>query len=74
MTTTKCRSCGKEIFWAKSAATGKAMPINAQADVSGNITIDLAGCAVVGDRNATGLRYTSHFVTCPQAQGWRRKS
>ena len=68
----KCRSCGAEIFWAKSAATGKAMPLDAQARVDGNVTLDMTGAAVVGDKTDPGLRYVSHFVTCPQAQGWRQ--
>ena len=69
-----CKSCGAAIFWAKSATTGKAMPINARPDPQGNISLDLTGAAVVGKAGVDlpGPRYVSHFVTCPQHEKWRK--
>lgn len=65
---TKCKSCGANIFWAKTEK-GKNMPIDAQKSLCGNIQIGEDGVAVV-----TGAGpYTSHFQTCPQKKQWRKK-
>ncbi|MGH3476019.1 MAG: hypothetical protein ACRDQD_04190 [Nocardioidaceae bacterium] len=72
-----CRSCGAPIQWAKTAM-GKAMPLDAEPSPNGNVHLhgDVAVVLVaddIGRVRATGARlYLSHFVTCPDAQKWRR--
>lgn len=79
----ECRSCGARIFFAASAETGKRMPIDAEPVAGGNIRIITAEPApmplarVVGavidlfDETDDGMRYVSHFATCPEADFWR---
>jgi len=54
----KCKSCKAKIFFIETSK-GKQMPIDADPDEKGNIEID-------------GLKYRSHFATCPQAKEWRK--
>jgi len=65
----KCRSCGKELIWASTAA-GKKMPLEACSLAEGNLRIDQHGIARVG-KVGTGP-YRSHFATCPNAADWRK--
>lgn len=69
-----CRSCGARIQWYRTDQ-GKKMPVNVTPSPNGNISIqvDLLGepvAHVVSD--GTGDRL-AHFVTCPDAEQWRRK-
>lgn len=78
-----CRSCDAPIAWARTIA-GKAMPIDANPDGTprpipdGNLTITTTSpltvdLVPVGTLFETeGLRYRSHFATCPNAGAWRR--
>ena len=70
-----CRSCGAEILWAETV-NGKRIPLDAEPaerpqgvfkliERPGNPT-PLATSA------ATEPVYLSHFVTCPNADEWRR--
>lgn len=79
----KCRSCGKRILWIRMRS-GKAMPvddllINYRVDPKGKDRIvtpggDVVACvAGVRVEDATGFGYTSHFATCPNANGHRRR-
>jgi hypothetical protein len=76
-TTTRCRSCRAEIFWA-ATSHGKRMPVDAQPVEDGNLVIapgDLPTAYVVdpGQPDLTGEpRYTSHFASCPHADQHRR--
>lgn len=65
----KCRSCGAEVIWVKTAK-GKSMPLEACAPSEGNIRIT-DNVAVYGQKGSGP--YISHFSTCPQAGDWRKK-
>jgi hypothetical protein len=73
-----CISCGAPITWAVSSATGKKMPIDAEPHHDGNIvltdgTAQVVAAAARAALPAGTLRYRSHFVTCPNAAGWRAR-
>ncbi len=74
----KCRSCGAEIIWVKTA-NQRLMPLNAEPDPKGNLIL-LNGVPTLVQRDLydkpleeQGPRYTSHFVTCPDADKFRKK-
>lgn len=78
-----CRGCGAEIIWVKTSA-GKSMPCNPsmvpfweRPGASGKVVLQngkVISCDFEGPRNElTGFGYTSHFSTCPQARGFRKK-
>lgn len=80
----KCRGCGAEIVWIKTEA-GKSMPCNPgmvpfweRPWAPGKVVLPGSGkvisCDLDGPRDElTGFGYISHFSTCPQARGFRRK-
>ena len=76
-----CRSCTQPVIWAKTK-TGKRMPVNAEPSEDGNIRLARINGGPYADvlspaRLAAGTQEplrTSHFVTCPDAPAWRRKS
>lgn len=82
---TTCASCGADILFANSAATGKRMPIDAGPVEGGNIRLEprprpLPPLAhVIGptldlfNSDDDGTRYVSHFATCPNAATWRAR-
>lgn len=75
--TETCRShrCGAPIIWARSMATGKLMPVDAEPVADGNIVLteDLLGeITAVIEPGATAPRHKSHFATCPDADRFRR--
>lgn len=79
METAHCKSCGAEIEWCRTEATGKRMPINPWPVGDGNVVMvanTLAGEMVVRVlRKAEewiGLRYKSHFATCPNGPSHRK--
>ena len=71
-----CRSCGALITWVRTT-TGALMPLDADPVAGGNIVIkDGIAHTLKGDlfeEMLDGLRYQSHFVSCPQHQKWRKK-
>ena len=78
-----CRGCGAPIVWIRTAA-GKSMPCDAEPALykaregaAGKIVTpngEVLSCDLdVGPDEATGIGYISHFVTCPQAEQFRRK-
>lgn len=79
-----CRSCAAPIRWAKTLG-GKAIPLNAQPDPAGNITLKetgdpkaplarvLAGADLFDARTAGTELWMSHYATCPDSQKWRRR-
>jgi hypothetical protein len=74
--TTKCKSCGAEIFWVKSSR-GKPMPLNKDPDPAGNIVV-VVGIGYVFLPNAPEALppkpyYKSHFATCEFAAKHRKK-
>lgn len=62
-----CRSCGKEIIWAKMEKTGELHPIDANSVKTGIV--------LSGDKSQCAVRKVgiSHFSTCPQANKHRKK-
>jgi hypothetical protein len=74
-----CRSCGAPIVWA-TTPDGKSMPVDGPLTHGGNVvlSIDDHGSvhAVVLDQEGLfgdGPRHLSHFATCVDAAGWRRR-
>lgn len=80
----RCRSCRAEIVWA-TTEQGKSMPVDLAPVDHGNVYYIDQGAMprvrVLADPQPTleedadsadGLRYVSHFATCPQADGWRK--
>ena len=80
----RCRGCGAEIEWVKTAA-GKNMPCDpkpvpywAREGAAGKVIVPRDGtvvsCDFEGPRyELTGFGYISHFSTCPKAKGFRKK-
>lgn len=79
-----CRSCRAQVRWAKSASTGKPMPLDRSPD-RGNVLIDANGRAHVfkdhgaavaavmeSDRYGTET-FMSHHATCPEGPAWKGK-
>lgn len=81
----RCRSCGAEIRWARTA-TGRPMPLDAEPVADGNVAFtgrsvrDARGFAAPEVRvesqppmfDNDEPRYVAHFVTCPNADEWRK--
>lgn len=71
----KCRACGASIFFARTA-TGKSVPLDAEPAANGNYCIDADGVARVVKKDEApsySSLFLSHFVTCPDAQRFRKK-
>lgn len=78
---TPCRSCGAPIRWA-TTDKGKHIPVDAHPTLGGNIALYAHGnvlhaTVITGTKLAAYATqndvYTTHFASCPQAKGWRRK-
>ena len=78
----KCRKCGQEIIWIKTAS-GKSMPCDPEEVVywkdskgKGRVVTpngEVVACRLDGDpQEATGMGYVSHFATCPNAEEFRK--
>jgi hypothetical protein len=76
-----CRSCEAPILWAKTVK-GKRMPLDPDPVEDGNIWIIRAepdgpvisvALASEGVPPLVQHRYVAHFVTCPDADAWRKK-
>ena len=71
MSISRCRSCKAEIIWVETIG-GSKVPLDAKAEKR---YVD----EVLGPAGQTGGKvvlvdtYLSHFVTCPQADEWRKK-
>lgn len=75
-TESRCRSCDQLIAWCLTPK-GKRMPVDPEPDPDGNVIVWSAlgqqRCRVVKtDEHVHGMRYTSHFATCPHADEHRR--
>ena len=79
----KCKGCGAEIIWVKTAS-GKAMPCDPELVTYKQRTLGqmkivtpngevLSGDPEADPVQATGLGYISHFATCPAADRFRRR-
>lgn len=69
----RCRSCGAEIIWCRTSK-GKAMPVDVNKRDDGNLILtDVDGDTVVEYVPKGQGDHVSHFVTCGQADQWRKK-
>lgn len=79
-----CRSCKAQVHWARSAATGKPMPLDEDPG-NGNVVVDGSSRAHVfkdhaaaveamesDERFPIGDTYISHHATCPDRGEWSR--
>lgn len=77
-TTEQCRSCPAQIIWAVTERD-KPMPVDAEPSLEGTVLLEQTGSRLVARvlpaHRAFGRRdlRKSHFVTCPQADQWRRR-
>jgi len=79
----KCRTCSAECFWAKTAATNQNMLVDLKPHAEGNMEIRwksnrtlavvLSGQNLAWAREDHNQLWRSHFVTCPQADQWRKR-
>lgn len=71
----QCRSCDARILWAKTEA-GKAMPVDREPTPEGNLLLRGDGTVHVvaeGEVLPGMPLHTSHFVTCPERDSWRKR-
>lgn len=74
----RCRSCRAAIIWAKTEATGKAIPLDAAPNGAGNVTVRNRGGVLVATVHGNGhvpdsaAVYMPHFSTCPNYGKGRR--
>lgn len=78
-----CSSCCRDVVWVTVSASGKRMPIDPAPRLDGNLRF-LASRAPDGTRlveyvtpaeladASSGLRFVSHFATCPDAASHRK--
>ena len=77
MGVTTCRSCGAEVVFVPSAASGKPMILNAFPAKGVVLRNDLGYSADVGDPAGAAYVidvYTDHHATCPAAAAWKGKT
>jgi len=75
----RCQACDAPLRWAATTA-GRRMPLNANPDPAGNVTLDDDGIArvwsgadLVRCREAGRLLYMPHHATCPQSATFKRR-
>lgn len=77
-----CRSCKAPVRWVLVAGSNRRMPLDPTPSPNGNVWVTewLAHTPVVSvvanpDAVPSNVptRYTSHFVTCPDAKEWRKE-
>lgn len=67
----RCRTCGAPIIWARSARTGRPMPLDARPTTAGTFVI-VQGSIAMYSPGTPGDRYRSHFASCPDADKHRK--
>lgn len=77
-----CRRCPADILFAKSASTGKVMPVDAKPYEDGNVRIDSVRGEIVARVLTNAQReqakrdgiplYKNHFATCSAAASFRK--
>lgn len=72
----KCKSCGADILFVTTEATGKAMPLDpAPVQYGGNVVILEGKCRILKKDEPVMpdvKRFRSHFVTCPAQKAHRK--
>lgn len=73
MNEARCKGCGRPIFWARHATSGKAMPFDAEPSDHGtwDLRLNARGLAAIHDPKAE-TRYVPHHATCPKVEQFRR--
>lgn len=71
----RCRSCGAEITWAITVATGRPMPVDVEERADGNLRLDRN---LMGELTAEYVApgegtHVSHFATCDDPKQWRKR-
>ena len=77
-----CRSCKALVWWARSAKSGRPMPLQEDAE-NGNVIIDgygrahvlrnhAAALAALEEADMIGMTYLSHHAVCPERGEWSR--
>ena len=70
-----CRSCGEPIVWTVTK-NGKKMPVDAEASSEGTFALEDDGrnvAAVFHPKGSAPDLHESHFGTCPDRDGWRKR-
>lgn len=67
----RCRSCGAPIRWERTEA-GKPIPLDVEPVETGNLAFREDGKVIAASKAPPGLRYVTHFATCPNASAWRK--
>lgn len=72
-----CNSCQSAIVWAVTEK-GRRMPMDLEPSFRGTFRLEQRGtegtvAVFVKKEDRKGPLYTSHYATCPQAAGWRKK-
>lgn len=78
----RCAKCPIPIVWARSATTGRPMPVDAAPATNGNVRLRSdeqtwiaevlgAGYAAVARAQGESL-HLNHFVTCPSSRDFRK--
>ena len=70
----RCRSCDAPIEWAITTK-GSHIPLDPEPTPAGNLVLidGIARHPTLGE-DVPYLQYISHFVTCPDAERFRRKT
>lgn len=73
----RCRSCGAEIIWARTAGKGKLIPLDAEPAERPNGLFKLMHVGGPDEPPTAFIAsgeevYLSHFATCPNAAEHRR--
>ena len=76
----ECRSCGKEVIWAKVWVTGSPIPLDPEPVPDGNIVlrhkpyVEVLSTSQIGQaKKEKSPLYVSHFATCRDGDKWRRR-
>lgn len=81
MASTTCRSCDAPIRWARNVVTNKGLPLDPDPVENGNLVlVDMGSDSEEltvryvkrGEDVGNAQRYQTHFVSCPDADNWRR--
>ena len=75
-----CKSCAAPIIWTVTHK-GNRMPVDAEPVEGGNVVLRRDGEALIAEYPGKehpslfeddGVRYVSHFSTCPEGKEWRK--
>lgn len=77
-----CRSCSAPVYDLRHITTGKLAPIEVGLSPGGNVAIDLeagtyrvlSGLELAAARGAGSELRVNHFVSCPSAAAWHKRS